>query len=110
MVKQCFSAPADWLFVGSDFASLEDRANALLTKDSNKLKVYTDGFDGHSLRAYSYWPHLMPDIRQATNDEICYEAKVGDSMIYFKNTDTIHYQGTTYTGAGFYELVSSQGL
>ena len=52
----------------------------------------------------------MPDIRQATNDEICYEAKVGDSMIYFKNTDTIHYQGTTYTGAGFYELVSSQGL
>ena len=110
LVKQCFSAPADWLFVGSDFASLEDRANALLTKDSNKLKVYTDGFDGHSLRAYSYWPHLMPDIRQATNDEICYEAKVGDSMIYFKNTDTIHYQGTTYTGAGFYELVSSQGL
>lgn len=49
----------------------------------------------------------MPDISLATNDEICYKANVGDSVIYFKNTDTIHYQGNTYTGAKFYELVNS---
>lgn len=55
-------APPGWLFVGADFASLEDRISALLTKDPNKLAVYTDGYDGHCLRAYSYWPDQMPDI------------------------------------------------
>lgn len=41
---------------------VEDHISALLTKDKNKLKTYTDGFDGHCLRAYSYWKELMPDI------------------------------------------------
>lgn len=48
--------------VGADFNALEDRINALLTKDPNKLKVFIDGFDGHSLRAYYYWRDKMPDI------------------------------------------------
>ena len=48
--------------MGLDFASLEDRISALTTKDPNKIKVYTDGYDGHSLRAYSYWTEQMPDI------------------------------------------------
>jgi DNA polymerase-1 len=51
-----------WLFYGLDYASLEDRINTLLTKDPNKVKVYTDGYDGHSLRAYSYFREQMPDI------------------------------------------------
>jgi len=50
------------LFCGLDFASLEDRISALTTKDPNKLKVYTDGYDGHSLRAYAYFGDQMPDI------------------------------------------------
>lgn len=62
LIKEMFMAPPGWLFVGADFASLEDRISALLTKDPNKLKVYTDGFDGHALRAVSYWPDEMPDI------------------------------------------------
>lgn len=41
---------------------VEDHISALLTKDKNKLKVYTDHYDGHCLRAYSYWKELMPDI------------------------------------------------
>lgn len=61
-VKQCFQAPTGWLFCGADFSSLEDRINALLTRDENKLKVYTDGYDGHSLRAYTYFKDQMPDI------------------------------------------------
>lgn len=61
-VKACFRAPPGWLFVGLDFDSLEDRISALTTKDPNKLKVYTDGFDGHCLRAYSYFGDKMPDI------------------------------------------------
>lgn len=62
LVKSCFQAPPGWLFVGLDYASLEDRINTLLTKDPNKLKVYTDGFDGHSYRAVSYWPSEFPHI------------------------------------------------
>lgn len=62
LIKSCFQAPPGWLFVGLDFASLEDRISALTTKDPNKLKVYTDGYDGHCLRAYAYFPEEMPDI------------------------------------------------
>jgi len=62
LVKSCFQAPPGWLFVGLDYASLEDRINTLLTKDPNKIKVYTDGFDGHSYRAVSYWKELFPNV------------------------------------------------
>lgn len=62
LIKQCFKAPPGWLFCGADFSSLEDRINALLTKDPAKLKVYTDGYDGHSLRAFAYFGDQMPDI------------------------------------------------
>lgn len=48
-------APKGWLFAGADFNSLEDMISALTTKDTNKLKVYLDGFDGHSLRAAFYF-------------------------------------------------------
>lgn len=41
LIKSCFAPPPGWLFVGIDYASLEDRINTLLTKDPNKLKVYT---------------------------------------------------------------------
>lgn len=56
LIKSCIQAPPGWLFCGLDFASLEDRISALTTKDPNKLKVYTDGYDGHCLRTFSYWP------------------------------------------------------
>lgn len=62
LIKGMFKAPPGWLFVGLDFSSLEDRISALTTKDPNKLRVYTDGFDGHSLRAFSYFKEQMPDI------------------------------------------------
>jgi DNA polymerase-1 len=61
-IKYCVRAPKGWLFVGLDFDSLEDKISGLLTKDPNKLKVYTDGYDGHSLRALSYFGDKMPDI------------------------------------------------
>jgi DNA polymerase I len=49
---------------------LEDRIDALLTKDSNKIKVYTDGYDGHSLRAYYYFKEAMSDIDPNSVDSI----------------------------------------
>ena len=62
LIKSCFQAPEGYLLCGLDFNALEDHISALTTKDPNKLKVYTDGYDGHCLRAYSYWPERMPDI------------------------------------------------
>lgn len=64
LIKECFAPAPGMLFVGSDFDSLEDKVNALITRDPNKLKVYLDGYDGHSLRAASYFPELMPDITE----------------------------------------------
>lgn len=63
LIKSCFKAPKGFIMCGADFSSLEDRINALLTKDDNKLKVYTDGYDGHCLRAYYYWGSQMSDIK-----------------------------------------------
>lgn len=62
VIKECFAAPEGWLFVGADFNSLEDYVSALTTRDPNKLKVYLDGYDGHCLRAFSYFPEKCPDI------------------------------------------------
>ena len=62
LIKSCFQAPEGFLFIGLDFDSLEDRISALYTKDPQKLKVYTDGFDGHSLRALSYFGDQMEGI------------------------------------------------
>lgn len=70
LIKQCFQLPGvtvkgstqDWIFVGADYFSLEDRISALLTKDPNKLAVYTDGYDGHCLRAYNYFEEQMKDV------------------------------------------------
>ena len=41
---------------------MEDMISALTTKDTNKLKVYLDGFDGHSLRAAYYFKEQCPEI------------------------------------------------
>lgn len=70
LIKACFKAPPGWLLVGLDYDSLEDRISALTTKDPNKIKVYTDGFDGHCLRAYTYFGDQMPDINPDSVESI----------------------------------------
>ena len=62
IVKACIRAPAGYLLVGADFNALEDRISALTTRDPNKLRVYTDGYDSHCLRAAYYFRKHMPDI------------------------------------------------
>lgn len=89
LIKSCFQAAKGWLMVGADFASLEDRINALLTKDPNKLKVYTDGYDGHSLRAYAYFKEQMQDIRQATDTDRCFEVRIDGQTLLAKSGDFI---------------------
>lgn len=89
VIKTCFQAPDGWLFAGADFNSLEDYISALTTKDPNKLKVYTDGYDGHSLRAFSYFPEECTSIRQATETERCFQIQVGTSKVLCKTGDLI---------------------
>lgn len=76
LIKSCFRPPKGKIFIGLDFASLEDRISALTTKDPNKLKVYTDQYDGHSLRAFSYFGNQMPDIQKEYEEAKTEQEKV----------------------------------
>lgn len=81
LIKSCFKAPSGWLLCGLDFASLEDKISAVTTRDPNKIKVYTDGYDGHSLRAYAYFKSDMSLIRLAE----------GRRTFMIKQEDETHY-------------------
>lgn len=95
LIKGCFQAPPGWLFGGVDFSSLEDRISALSTKDPNKLKVYTDGYDGHSLRAFAYFKEDMPDIIDTVESINTVQKKYKPLRDRSKNpTFTLTYQGT----------------
>jgi DNA polymerase-1 len=65
LIKSCVVAPDGWLFAGADYSSLEERIGAILSKDPERIKVYTQGFDGHSMRAQRYFADQMPDISEA---------------------------------------------
>ena len=62
LVKSCFVSPKGFIFGSADYNALEDKINTLLTQDPNKIKVYSEGFDGHCFRTYYYWGDEMPDI------------------------------------------------
>lgn len=97
LIKSCFRAPPGWLFCGADFPSLEDRISALTTKDPNKLKVYTDGYDGHSLRAFAYFGDQMPDIVDRVESINSIQKKYKPLRDRSKNpTFTLTYQGTKH--------------
>lgn len=105
LIKSCFEAPPGWLFTGLDFSSLEDRISALTTKDPNKLKVYTDGYDGHCLRAFTYYREQMPDIEDTVTSINSIQDKYGDLRGDSKvPTFALTYQGTANT------LMTKSGL
>jgi len=62
LIKSCFVAPDGWVLAGADFNALEDRINTVLTKDPNKIKVFTEGYDSHCLRAFYFFPEKLPGI------------------------------------------------
>ena len=61
-IKSCFVAPAGWLFGGADFNALEDRIGAILSKDEMKTAEFTQGMDGHSIRAMAFFSQLDEPI------------------------------------------------
>lgn len=113
MIKTCFAAPYGYIFCGADFASLEDRISALLTKDPNKLKVYLDGYDGHSLRAFSYFGDQMEGIDPNSVESInSIEDKYPDLRQLSKAPTFLLTYGGTYHGliknCGFSPEVAKQ--
>jgi len=102
-LKQCFEYEGGWLFVGLDFDSLEDKISAITTKDPEKIKVYTDGFDGHCLRALAYFKEHMPDIELLPQGATAYKALVDGKQIYFHSDEEIEYKGQMMLGS---ELVA----
>lgn len=96
IIKECVEAPPGWVFCGLDFNSLEDMISALTTRDPAKLKVYEDGFDGHCLRAYSYFEEMMPDIDPDDVDSINSIAKKYKPLRQESKVPTfcLTYQGT----------------
>lgn len=89
IIKSCFQAPSGWLFCGLDFNALEDHISALTTKDQNKLKVYLDHYDGHCLRAFSYFSDKMSDIQKDLNllnqEGKIFKVTLDDGSVHFYN-------------------------
>jgi DNA polymerase-1 len=102
LIKKCFKAPSGWLFVGLDFDSLEDKISAVTTKDPNKIKVYSDGYDGHCLRALAYFGKHMPDIETCPENGSAYKAIINGKSVYFHSKETIKYAGQILLGEELY--------
>ena len=75
--KYMFCASPGWLFIGADFNALEDRIDALKTKDPNKLKVY--------------------------QGLLIYEVDIDGVIHHIREDSTVVYEGKTYRGQEFYE-------
>jgi len=55
LVKKLLIADDGFIIGAVDYSALEDRLIAVEANDPNKLRVFTDGIDGHSLNAYAYF-------------------------------------------------------
>jgi DNA polymerase-1 len=72
--------------------------SALTTRDPNKMKVYTDLYDGHCLRAYSYFKDEMPDIDDSVASINSIKKKYPNLRQKSKTpTFALTYQGTHQT-------------
>lgn len=119
-VKRCFQTPSksssealeghildpSQIMVGADFDGLEDRIAAILTGDPNRVRVYTDGYNAHCLRAYSYFQRLMPDIEDELNqpghDPVAIINSIADRYPHLRQRGkspsfALQYQGTWRT-------------
>lgn len=99
LVKSCIVAPKGWLFAAADFDGLEDRIGAILSQDPNKIKVFTDGYDGHSMRAHKYFGDQMPDIDPTDINSINSIATKYPDLRFDSKAPTfaLQYDGTWHT-------------
>lgn len=86
--KEIISPPKGYLMGGADFASLEERVNTVLTKDPNKEAVYLKGYDGHSFRAFYYFPDKLGDLPSKVE-----KAKDEPEKVSLINSIKAHFDG-----------------
>jgi DNA polymerase-1 len=98
LIKKCFIPPNKNVFMFSDFSSLEDRISALITKDPEKILVYTKGYDGHCYRSYYYWKDKMPDIENTLESINSIENKYPEIRQASKEPTFLLTYGGTYHG------------
>lgn len=67
-IKRCFTAPPGYVVWSIDYAALEDRVIASLTRDTNKCGIFLQELDGHSLGAVSYFPDKISAEMTLTGD------------------------------------------
>jgi len=61
IIKKGIIPEKGFIIATADFSSLEDRMGANITKDPNKIKVFTEGFDGHCLATSYYFEEELKD-------------------------------------------------
>ena len=61
-VKRCFIAQEDFIVATIDFSALEDRVIANLSGDLNKISIFLEGIDGHSLATCYYWTDKVKEV------------------------------------------------
>ncbi len=61
-LKKCLTAPNDFIVATADFSALEDRVIANISNDPNKIAVFTEGLDGHSLAACYYFKEEIIEL------------------------------------------------
>jgi len=74
-LKKCFIAPEGYLVWTIDYSALEDRVIANLSGDINKISIFTEGLDGHSLNAVGYFPDKLVPILGENTDNVAYVKK-----------------------------------
>lgn len=70
VIKSCMVSRPGFIYASSDYAALEARVIANLSKDQASIDVYLKGIDSHSLNALWYYRDQMPDIDPDSVDSI----------------------------------------
>ncbi|WAK44662.1 DNA polymerase I [Alteromonas phage vB_AmeP_PT11-V19] len=61
-LKRSFVAPKGKLIYAIDLSALEDRVIANLSGDKNKINIFVEGLDGHSLNACGYFKDTVENL------------------------------------------------
>ena len=61
-LKECFVAPKGYVILTADYNALEDRVIANLSDDDNKISIFKEGLDGHSLAATYYFKDRVEKV------------------------------------------------
>lgn len=61
-LKKCFVPGNNRVIYAADLSALEDRVIANLSDDQNKINVFLENIDGHSLNACGYYPDAIEKL------------------------------------------------